>query len=383
MNRILCRIKIQNPFHRRKFEKFEKKNEKMKVITLNLWCEQVQRRRRLREATDHLLELCPDVVFLQEIPQGDSRRYLKTRLSQRYAIVFSKNESTYPPLSYVPFVMVFLSMLLGFRLNLRKSLLASVLVSPRCVSILVSLALSRRVSDVDLMGTFASHSYEAYICKETRNAGTGILIKKEILRNNTITSISRPFDHGIRGYPLPKTLFPLRKWITYFLQHSFARPGCMLVRADTKEGPFIFANCHLVISRSGSVINRVREKQVGRVLKWIEDGVQNNHEGIVVAGDFNAVPQSGLEQKKMNQAGYVESFQDREIITWDPILNEYTRTSQEPQCQLDYVYINRNVLKFDRSRRVFDGSKEPIVSDHYGIEAEFSRRLPKITYSSI
>ena len=139
----------------------------------------------------------------------------------------------------------------------------------------------------------------------------------------------------------------------------------------------MFANCHLVISRSGSVINRVREKQVDEVLKWVKEIVDDSNHGIVVAGDFNAVPQGGSEQKKMNDAGYLESFQDREIVTWDPISNEYTRTSQEPRCQLDYVYINRDVLKFDRARRVFDGSSEPIVSDHYGIEAEFSRRGSK------
>ena len=328
----------------------------MKVITLNLWCEQVDRRRRLREATKYILDLNPDVVFLQEIPQGDSRRYLRSRLGKTYVFAGSKNESTYPPLSYVPFVIVFLSMLLGFRLNLRKSILASVLVSPRCLSMLVSIALSRKISDVDLMGT-------------------GILIKKEILRqNDDIDIISKPFDHSIRGYPLPKTLFPLRKWFTYFLQHTFARPGCVLARVDTIEGPFVFANCHLVISRSGSVINRVREKQVDEVLKWVKEIVDDSNHGIVVAGDFNAVPQGGSEQKKMNDAGYLESFQDREIVTWDPISNEYTRTSQEPRCQLDYVYINRDVLKFDHARRVFDGSSGPIVSDHYGIEAEFSRR---------
>ena len=112
------------------------------------------------------------------------------------------------------------------------------------------------------------------------------------------------------------------------------------------------------------------------MLKWVKEICDSNH-GIVVAGDFNAVPQGGSEQKKMNDAGYLESFQDREIVTWDPISNEYTRTSQEPRCQLDYVYINRDVLKFDRARRVFDGSSGPIVSDHYGIKAEFSRRGSK------
>jgi len=337
----------------------------MKVVTINLWCEPPDRHRRIRDATTHLLKLLPDVVFIQEIPQGDSRQYLKSRLGSRYEIFYSKNESTYPPMSYLPFVVVFLSMLLGFHMTLRKSLLASMLVSPRSISMLISLVLSRKITDInaDFMGT-------------------GILIKKDVIRrgkNKNVKIVSKPFSHQIRGYPVPESILSLGSWFKYYLQHTIGRPGVLMIRVETEEeGSFVLANCHLVISKDGSTTNSTREVQVEKVLNWVEEMRENRNDGIVIAGDFNAVP-SGREQKKMKKAGYIESFQGRPMITWDPGFNSYTITHHEPRSQLDYVYVKQDHLKIMKARRVFDGKAGPIVSDHYGIEAELCRVAPRRT----
>lgn len=333
----------------------------MRVLTLNVWCEPPQRKKRIQDATSYILKVLPDIIYLQELVAGDSRRYLRKHLGKEYVIFYSKDDTKFPPFAFVPFVLIFLSTLLIFQFNIRKSILLSLFASPKCVSWFVSWKLSQRISDVDLMGT-------------------GILIRKNILpRNPVIECISKPFDHKSRGYPIPNSLRPYNL-LEYWFQHSFARPGCLLLRCNTKNvGSLVLANCHLVTSRPGHTSNSRRVEQVKKVLDWVNDFVPNKsscskEKLIIVGGDFNAVP-SGREQKTLNDAGFIESFQGNPEVTWDPISNDFTSWDHEPPSQLDYIYIKSNAFEISNSRIVFDGTKTggSIVSDHYGIETTLKR----------
>jgi endonuclease/exonuclease/phosphatase family metal-dependent hydrolase len=131
---------------------------------------------------------------------------------------------------------------------------------------------------------------------------------------------------------------------------------------STPEGWVRVINVHLSPFARGA---ERRVKQVQSLLEFIK--TQDSKIPTIIVGDFNDVYDS-LVLKKIRSEGYVDVM-NGDGATWDCTTNPYTKKNGCSEQRLDYILYKSEQLKLNSAGFYF---KDYIISDHYGLQADFS-----------
>lgn len=159
---------------------------------------------------------------------------------------------------------------------------------------------------------------------------------------------------------------------------------CVQVRIEGQ--PLLFANGHFLWQPGESV---ERQRQIERFMGWLQEKT-NNHP-VIVAGDFNATPESPTIQKmrqEFNSAYQVANGKEPDYTTPTPLPRsnlkllttlfdfiKYIRFKDFElgwQGTLDYIFVNKFVKVID-CQLVLDqpapDNRDLYPSDHFGLKA--------------
>lgn len=162
------------------------------------------------------------------------------------------------------------------------------------------------------------------------------------------------FDFGnaiLTKFPIVKSECLVLSGTEYYQKDALTEPRAACV-CSVKIGDqrLKIVNIHLGYSRDAS-LSPLRKIQLDLVLKLVED------KRIVLAGDFNSIPESEVV-KKLNEV----------MINTDPILDQKTKTDVDtpgqPQFRIDYIFVSPD-LKFSNFQIL-----ETEASDHKPILVE-------------
>lgn len=159
-----------------------------------------------------------------------------------------------------------------------------------------------------------------------------------------------------------------RRWASWWLSHSFLRPGFMVAQAqhvDSKQS-CLFINCHLVNGTN----QQARETQIQQMLHFLRCQFPYLADMPVYwLGDFNA-PKTEHGLARLFESGFhhqAEKPTSSSLVTWST-LNPYTRTIHPEQ--IDHVFVRCSCDRNHMCTQWIDFDQPPLVSDHYALAAE-------------
>ena len=334
------------------------------LVNLNAWGEPPSLASRHSALTKSLIAELPDIVTLQELYSPYSRRVVDEKLGERYHLHHAYHPMpSFSAASHLPALIVYLLLWQFFPNSNVK--LAAILLVPLFILIVWN-----------LVAKLITHSIYKYSGPGWTNFMGGLIaFEKSKFPTSEILSIN-PFPHSIRGYVhVPATLgHTVGSYLFMFIQHTFFRPGFTVASAtDTSGRRILVVNAHLIIG----VPNPCRAMQVSSIVKAVES-VAEDHDAIVIAGDFNATKKQDPEAFEiLERAGFVDSLElmggsdDEKWHTWS-YRNQFV-PKEEEEGRIDYVFVRREKGWTSQcgGHEIAFGEKGREVSDHYGLRVEF------------